>query len=246
MFSFFRKKNTTTGIRSLPIQTDIHSHILPGIDDGAPDIATSLKLVEGLIKMGVTKAIATPHVISDLYRNNPQTIGTALAQLQQAVADYNLPIKIEAAAEYMMDDYFLKMLRTGEKLLTLQNKIVLTEQSYATPTSNLNEISFDLVTAGYQPIMAHPERYAFYHNNYEQYEHLKDLGFKLQVNLLSLTGYYGKPVAKAARFIFENGLADFVGTDLHHDRHLGMLSHPESLAIFYKYCGNKGFNTLFD
>jgi protein-tyrosine phosphatase len=245
MFSIFRKKDTSPGSAKLPITTDIHSHILPGIDDGSPDVATSIKLVEGLVKLGITRAIATPHVISDLYRNNPQTINHALAQLRQEVAAQNLPITIDAAAEYMMDDYFLKLLRSGEKLLTLQGNYVLTEQSYATPTSNLNEISFDLVTAGYQPIMAHPERYGFYHNNFEMFEHLKDLGFKLQVNLLSLTGYYGKPVAKAAKFILDNSLADFVGTDLHHERHMGMLNHPENLAIFEKYCGDQNFNNIF-
>jgi tyrosine-protein phosphatase YwqE len=129
-------------------------------------------------------------------------------------------------------------------LLTIHKNIILTEQSYATPTINLNEISFDLITAGYRPIMAHPERYHFYHNNFEAFSHLKDMGFLLQVNLLSLVGYYGKPAAKAARFIFDNGLADLVGTDMHHERHLSIMQQEQSLAIFDKYLGKLNFNDL--
>lgn len=245
MFNLFKKKSanhhTVTG---LPVTTDIHSHILPGIDDGSPDVATSLELVKGLRQLGIKKTVATPHVIADLYRNTPATINAALAQLKAACAAESLDIEITAAAEYMLDDYFIKLLRADQPLLTIHKNIVLTEQSYATPTHNLNEIAFDLVSAGYKPIMAHPERYGFYHNDYENYSHLKDMGFLLQVNLLSLTGYYGKPVAKSARYLLDNNLADLVGTDLHHSRHLQMLQSPENLALFSQYLSHRTFNDL--
>ena len=242
MFSFFSKKNKEAAITQLPFQTDIHSHILPGIDDGSPDIETSLKLVRGIYNLGITKTVATPHVIADMFRNTPETINNALLLLQAACKKEKINIEITAAAEYMLDDYFIKLLRSGTPLLTIHKNVILTEQSYATPTSNLNEISFELVTAGYLPIMAHPERYPFYHNNYDAYSHLKDMGFLLQVNMLSLTGYYGKPVAKAARYIFDNDLADLVGTDMHHERHLQTLQHPGNLEIFSKYLGNRTYN----
>lgn len=243
MFNFFKKKSIS-GPSVLPIHTDIHSHILPGIDDGSPDIATSIQLVKGLYDLGIRKTVATPHVIADMFRNTPETINKALQQLKEAVAKEGIDIEITAAAEYMLDDYFLKILRTEKQLLTIKNNIVLTEQSYATPTGNLNDIAFELLTAGYKPIMAHPERYVFYHGKYHEFQHLKDMGFLLQVNLLSLTGYYGKGAAKAARYIFENDLADFVGTDLHHDRHLAMLQHPKSLRIFEEQLSYKPFNDL--
>jgi tyrosine-protein phosphatase YwqE len=246
MFNFFKKRSNTSSPAPavLPIDTDIHSHILPGIDDGSPDIETSIQLVKGLYELGIRKTIATPHIIADMFRNTPQTINPALDKLQEAVAKEGIDIEITAAAEYMLDDYFLKLLRSEKKLLTIKNNIVLTEQSYATPTGNLNEIAFELVTAGYKPIMAHPERYPFYHGKYQEFYHLKDMGFLLQVNLLSLTGYYGKGVAKAAKYIFENQLADFVGTDLHHDRHLAMLQHPNSLKLFETHLGYRKFNDL--
>jgi tyrosine-protein phosphatase YwqE len=90
--------------------------------------------------------------------------------------------------------------------------------------------------------MAHPERYHFYHSNYESYNNLKDMGFLLQVNMLSITGYYGKPVAKAAKYLFENNLVDLVGTDMHHERHLEMLQHPKSQQLFEKYLSGKEWN----
>lgn len=244
MFSFFKKKPKPafTGPLLLPVSQDLHSHILPGIDDGSPDIETSIRLVKGLYDLGIRKTVATPHIIADMFRNTPETINAALDKLRTAVKKEGIAIEISAAAEYMLDDYFLKLLRSKNKLLTVHKNIVLTEQSYATPTGNLNEIAFEMAGAGYKPIMAHPERYAFYHNNYDAYTHLKDMGFLLQVNLLSLTGYYGKGVARAARYLFEREMVDFVGTDLHHDRHLDMLRHPESIRIFNEVTGEKKYN----
>jgi protein-tyrosine phosphatase len=245
MFNFFKKTDKNENIiHQLPVHTDIHSHILPGIDDGAPDIEAALILVKGLARLGIKKTIATPHIISDLYRNTPQTITAALDKLKAACIKEAVDIEIEAAAEYMLDDYFIKMLRTGQPLLTIHKKIILTEQSYAAPTHNLNEISFDLISKGYRPIMAHPERYAFYHNNYEAFTDLKNMGFLLQVNFLSLTGYYGKPVARAAKYIFDNDMADLVGTDLHHAKHLQMLQDPANLNLISRYLSKRVYNDL--
>ncbi len=245
MFNFFKKKNTDPPSPVyLPFQTDIHSHILPGIDDGSPDIATSLQLVKGIYDLGIRKTVATPHVIADLYRNTPETINAALAALREACLAEQIDIEINAAAEYMLDDYFLKLLQDDAPLLTIHKNIILTEQSYAASSNNLNELAFSIMTKGYRPIMAHPERYFFYHDNYGAYGHLKDMGFYLQVNVLSLTGYYGKSVAKAAKYILDNDMADFVGTDMHHSRHLSLLQKNESLELFKKYLGKRNFNEL--
>lgn len=242
MFDFLKRKDPPAVIKTLPIITDIHSHILPGIDDGAPDIATSIQLVKGIYALGIRKTVATPHIIGDLYRNTPATINQALQYLKNACEEEEIAIEISAAAEYMLDDYFLQLLRQPDPLLTIQDNFLLTEQSFASPTGNLHEIVFEIISAGYRPIMAHPERYSFYHQNHDNYSRLKDMGFLLQVNLLSLIGYYGKATAKAAKYIISNGLADLVGTDMHHDRHLEMLRHPKSLRLFDEFLGNKKFN----
>ncbi|MGG9972131.1 tyrosine-protein phosphatase [Ferruginibacter sp. SUN002] len=245
MFSFFKRSNSGEAtLTTLPVSTDIHSHILPGIDDGSPDIDTSLSLVRGLYELGIRETVATPHVIGDLYRNTPETINAALLKLQEACAAAAIDIRISAAAEYMMDDNFMRLLKDKNSLLTIKDKVVLTEQPYTSQSDYLREISFDLATEGYKPIMAHPERYYYYHEDYEKYSYLKDLGFTLQVNLLSLTGYYGKPVAKAAKYIFDNDLADYVGTDLHHDRHLAALQHKGNLNLFKKYLSKRAYNVL--
>jgi len=141
-----------------------------------------------------------------------------------------------------MDDHFMELLRKKEPLLTLTKNYILTELSYSTAPQRLEQISFEIHINNYQPLMAHPERYPYYHKNYNAYYRMKELGFLLQVNLLSLTGYYGKTVAKAAKYILENDLADFVGTDLHHFTHLQVLTDPRSIKVFEKYLGDKMYN----
>jgi protein-tyrosine phosphatase len=243
MFNFFGKKNKDNDLPgTLPVILDMHSHILPGIDDGSPDIETSLRLVKGIYDLGIRKSIATPHVIGDMYRNTPETINEALQKLKEACAIEKIDIELSAAAEYMLDDNFMDLIKTKSKILPIHENIILTEQSYASPTGNLNEIAYELMTSGYKPIMAHPERYHFYHNNYEYYTHLKDMGFLLQVNLLSLTGYYGPAVTKAAKFLFKEELVDLVGTDMHHEKHLGVLQKKENLDMWHRYLDGRVYN----
>lgn len=242
MFNFFNRNPESEITTFTNIARDIHSHILPGIDDGSPDIETSLLLIKGLCNLGINKSVATPHIIGDMYRNTPATINNALEKVKIACSEAGINIELSAAAEYMLDDHFMRLLRKKEPLLTITKNLILTELSYLSLPDNLEEMSFEIITGGYQPIMAHPERYFFYHKNYDSFYRLKEIGFLLQVNLLSLTGYYGAPVARAAKFIFEKNLVDLVGTDMHHTRHLQILSKKENLAIFKKYMGDKMYN----
>jgi len=243
MFNLFKKtKNDTATRLPFPVTTDMHSHILPGIDDGSPDIATSVMLVKGLYDLGYRRLIATPHVIGDFYRNNPIIINRELEKLKVACVDAEIDIDLSAAAEYMLDEYFLKLLKQKDQILPVYQNFILTELPYSVMPMNVNEIVFEIITSDYKPILAHPERYFYYHRDFEEYFRLKELGFLLQVNLLSLTGYYGPPVTKAAKFIIENGLADFVGTDMHHIRHLEALTSKETNLILNKLFQGKEFN----
>lgn len=217
----------------------MHSHILPGIDDGSPDVDTSLMLVKGLYDLGIRKCIATPHIIGDLYRNTDETIEAALNKLQKACDAAAMPMQLSAAAEYMLDDYFMELLQQQKPLRTLHKNILLTEIAYTSEPVNLQEIVFHIITSGYQPVLAHPERYLYFHHNYKGYKKLKELGFMLQVNLLSLTGYYGKDIARAARYLLDEGLVDLVGTDLHHNRHLSAFRSEKNLALWGKYIRNE-------
>jgi tyrosine-protein phosphatase YwqE len=242
---FFQSKKTVplyTGFSWLA--QDIHSHILPGLDDGSPDVETSLQLLQSLSDAGIHKFICTPHVIGDMYRNTPVTINAALSKLRNAIKQSGMSMEISAGAEYMLDDHFLELLRNKEPLMKLTKNYILTELSYSTAPEKLEKISFEININNYLPLMAHPERYPYYHKNYDAYYRLKELGFLLQVNLLSLTGYYGKNVAKAAKFILENKLADFVGTDLHHFNHLNVLTDTRSISLFEKYLGDRVYNSF--
>jgi tyrosine-protein phosphatase YwqE len=239
MFNFFKKNKPQHAAHALPgklpFSVDMHSHILPGIDDGSPDLETSVLLVRGLYDLGISTCIATPHIIGALYPNNHQTIEAALGKLQKALVMANVPMQVTAAAEYMLDDYFMELLQKPEPLRTLHDNWLLTEIPYTTEPVNLPEMVFHIITGGYQPVLAHPERYLYFHNDLRYYKKLKDLGFILQVNLLSLTGYYGKPVASAAKYILKEGLAGLVGTDLHHGRHLSALQSAQNQQLFNKY-----------
>ena len=245
MFNFFKKKESPADKNiPLPVSTDIHSHILPGIDDGSPDIETSLQLIQGLYDLGIRRSIATPHIIGDMYRNTPETINNALEKIKVACKNAQIDVELSAAAEYMLDDYFLELLKSKSPLLTLQKNILLTEISYSTAPDNLEMIVSNIKEAGYKPVLAHPERYFYYHHNYDQYFKFIEMGFVLQINLLSLTGYYNNAVKKAARFILENNLANLVGTDLHHHQHLAALSDPKNRAAIQQSLGDKVYNDL--
>ncbi|MEO6490237.1 MAG: CpsB/CapC family capsule biosynthesis tyrosine phosphatase [Ferruginibacter sp.] len=245
MFSLFKNKTPRSKEDSyFPITTDIHSHILPGIDDGSPNIETSIELVKGLMELGITRSIATPHIISDMFRNDAASIGRALDELNAELKVQNLEFEVTAAAEYMMDAYFFELLQRKVKLLPITGNIILTEFSYATLPHSPEQMSFAIITEGYTPILAHPERYPYYYHDHNMYHHLQDLGFLLQINLLSLSGYYGKEAARAANYMLKNGLVSYVGTDLHHDRHLAGLKEAVRKDVFKKALVDKEWNVF--
>lgn len=240
MFSFFTaKRQRQTDF--FPFTIDMHSHILPGIDDGAPDVATAVEMVKALQELGLQRSIATPHIISDAYRNTPETINAALQQLRNALQEAGIQYQVDAAAEYMMDEAFFEKLERGEKLLTLKDDLLLTEFSFGSIPENPKKMCFNIITNGYRPVLAHPERYAYFHQQPKAYHLLHELGFLLQVNLNSLNGYYGPGAQKAAKYILQNDLNHFLGTDAHHERHLQCLQDGRS-AFEKGLKGRDGWN----
>jgi protein-tyrosine phosphatase len=223
MFHFFSKKIFLKDL--LENFVDIHSHILPGIDDGAKDITESIELIMGLQELGVKQFMPTPHIMQDFYPNNDETIAEAYQKLLGALNSKMLSeITINPAAEYMMDDHFQKLLDT-EELFTLKGNFLLIEMSYFQPPINLEEIIFKIKMKGYYPILAHPERYSFYHNTKDYYKKLKQLGCFFQLNLLSLSNHYGNNTEKIANYLIEEQLIDFVATDTHNSNHIKKLSN---------------------
>ncbi|RAR51124.1 tyrosine-protein phosphatase [Flavobacterium lacus] len=198
---------------------DIHSHLIPGIDDGAKTDEEALKLITELEKIGFKQFITTPHIIHGVWNNTHEIIKEGEKALNDFLIEKAPQNKIKAAAEYMMDSYFMERLQ-NEKLLTLKDAYILVEMSYLNPPIQLMEIVFEIQVAGYKPILAHPERYLFYHENFDAYYKLKKAGCLLQLNLLSVTGYYGESVAKTAQKLVTNNMIDFVGSDVHHLNHV--------------------------
>ncbi|HQF49023.1 MAG TPA: histidinol phosphatase, partial [Flavobacterium alvei] len=184
MFTIFQSKPILKDI--IPDNyIDIHSHILPGIDDGAKTLGDSLQLIQALQGFGASKLITTPHVIQHFWENSSQNIKEKEAETNLELKKNNLSIPFRAAAEYMMDENFVKLFQS-EKLLTLKSNYVLVEMSYINPPIQLYSILFDLQVAGYIPVLAHPERYNFFHKNFEEYNKLINAGCLLQLNLLSV------------------------------------------------------------
>lgn len=204
----------------------MHSHLIPGIDDGSPDMETSIRLIRALVALGYKKIITTPHIFTDLYPNTPEIIGAGHKAVRAEIERQQIPVEFLAAAEYMMDDHFTTMLEEGKPLLTLKDKMILVELSFAVPSINLKEILFTLQLKGYQPVLAHPERYLYFSIGREWYDQLKDLGCLFQLNLLSLTGYYGKAAQELAQYLIKKKYVDLLGTDMHHERHLQQLQSP--------------------
>ena len=198
----------------------MHSHLLPGIDDGAEDMESSLALIKGMRDLGYTKLITTPHVMWDMYKNTHEVIREKLSRVAAAVKEAGIDVELNAAAEYFLDEHVEELLRNKEPLLTIKDNMVLTEFSMAFPSMNIKEILFEMEMQGYQPIIAHPERYVYLEKNKDFYRELKDVGCLFQLNILSLGGHYGRSVTELAHYLLKNDYYSLLGTDLHHLGHL--------------------------
>jgi tyrosine-protein phosphatase YwqE len=225
MFKFFNRSSSASFDFGL-IGTDMHSHILPGIDDGSRDMDSTVDLIRGLTALGYKKLIATPHVMWDMYKNSSAAILNKLSEVRARLKTENISVEIDAAAEYFLDDHVVNLIKSNTPLLTLGNNMVLVEFSLAHASLELKDILFELQMQSYVPVIAHPERYIYLDRSRDLYDELKDMGCLFQLNVLSLTGGYGKTVQELAHFLIKKGYYDLVGTDLHHARHLEMLGSP--------------------
>lgn len=237
-FPFFKKTNT------LITTVDIHSHLIPGIDDGAKDMERSIELILSLKSMGYTKLITTPHV-SDMFPNTSQIILNGYSKLKAELEKQKINIEIEIAAEYYADATFEQLLKEKD-LLTFGGEMnyLLFELSYFTRPQDLESLIQEIKLAGYTPVLAHPERYVYFHDSIiDTYVNLKALGVLFQINLNSIVSYYSDEITKVVKKLILNGLVDFIGSDTHHRRHTKFLEkslkHP-----FYKKIMEK--NTLLN
>jgi protein-tyrosine phosphatase len=239
MFNFFKKKKE---VRKEPsfnyesVMVDMHSHVLPGIDDGAQNPQESVELIKRMIALGIKKIIATPHIMIDFYKNTPESINGALAILKAELEKEGLDIPIEAAAEHFFDETFEPRIDEG-KLMIMGDNYVLFEYSFVSPPPNAFAVVQKMIELGYKPILAHPERYPYMTT--DEMSNLRSWGCNMQLNTISLTGYYGKDVKKKAESMVDLQLVDFISSDMHHLRHADAfkdaLTTPHLEKLLFNY-----------
>ncbi len=220
------------------LHTDMHSHLLPGLDDGAETVEHSLELLRELRELGFRKLVMTPHVMGDFYKNTPEGIRAALAELRTAAAAAGLDdVQLECAAEYYLDEWLGQKLAAGTELLTFggERRYLLFETSYMNEPFNLQATIFELKAAGYRPVLAHPERYTYFYGRLAEVRKLREeYGVLLQLNLNSLAGYYSPAARRVAEQLIDERLIDFVGTDTHHLRHTAALAGKTVSSSYFQ------------
>jgi protein-tyrosine phosphatase len=217
------------------LRTDMHSHLLPGLDDGAETVEHSLELLRELRALGYRKLVMTPHIMGDFYKNTPEGIRAALAVMQRAATEAGLlDVELHCAAEYYLDEWFGQRLDRGDQLLTFggEKRYLLFETSYINEPFNLAETVFRLQSMGYQPVLAHPERYTYFYGRFDDLKKLREQGVLLQLNLNSLAGYYSSGAKKIAEKMIDARLVDMVGTDTHNLKHISTL-RDKTLSAAY-------------
>ena len=215
------------------LKCDIHSHLIPGIDDGAQTIEDALLMIDYFKSQGYNKLITTPHIMSDYYKNTPEIIFSGLEKLKEAVKNAGLDIELEAAAEYYLDYHFEQKIEQ-KQLLTFGNNYVLFELGFLFPPDFLNKAIFLLQTNGYKPVLAHPERYTYWYRDFNKYYELKEKGVLFQMNINSLTGYYSIDTKKIAERMVDEDMIELVGSDCHNMNHIQLLDECKKEKYLHK------------
>lgn len=224
LFTIFRKKNRKLEqpVDLSLVGVDIHSHLVPGIDDGSKSIEDSIQMIRELKELGYRKLITSPHIMGDHFRNTPEIIHSGLDEVKAELNEQQIDMQMGAIAEYYLDFDLERKMEEG-RLMTFGSNYLLFEISYMNPPDNLNSMIFKLQTQGYKLVLAHPERYNFWHNDFNQYNALVDKGVLLQLNINSLTGYYSIPTKIVAQKMIEQNMITFLGTDCHHLGHINLM-----------------------
>ena len=213
--SFFKRKVEVYG-EVLPLEVDMHSHLLPNLDDGADSLDEAVRLVEQFVKMGYKKLITTPHVMEEFYPNTPQKIQAKVTQLNEAISQLGWDIHIQGAAEYYLDEYFIERLRQKETLLSFgKKKYVLFETAFLNASPYFNEAVFLLQSQGYTPVLAHPERYQYLYNDFGKLKDIANRGVLLQTNINALVGCYNIKAKEVAEKLIDNNMVSFIASDCH-------------------------------
>lgn len=218
LFSIFKtdKKNHNNHY----LQVDVHSHLIYGVDDGAKTLDDSIELITKMKNFGVQKIITTPHIMNDFYKNSKDILFPKRDEIINKIHELDLNVQFECAAEYYLDEGFKAKLNDKNNLLTIEEEYVLVETSYMNKPVNLFQLIFDIQSAGFKPIIAHPERYIYFHESFENYIELFEKNVYFQVNVNSLSGYYSKSAKQIAEKLIDKNMVHFFGSDCHSVKHI--------------------------
>ncbi len=232
MLNWFKPKEQNPDVE--PITVDIHSHLLPNLDDGVESFEQAEEIILNFIDLGYKKLITTPHVMSDAYRNTSAGILSRLSELNEYLKSKNIHIPIEAAAEYYLDEELVNKLNSDEPLLTFGQNLLLFETNFLSEPLILKEFIFLANTKGYQPVLAHPERYIYLQNNFEKAQDFLDRGVYFQININSITGHYSKAIQQTVHKLIDKGMVHLVGSDCHHLQHINLVREAQKTKAYKK------------
>ena len=233
MFNIFQRKSKKDA--KLFYTTDVHSHILPGVDHGSQSVEESLEMLQAQLDMGISHVMCTSHVTAETFENTPESLTAAYEELKNAIAREGLPINIYVSAEYRIDEYWTQEYEAGH-LLPLPGNHVLLENSFAQELIGIDNMMCDLQVKGYRPILAHPERYRYYNDRRDRYKTLHNASVKFQINILSLAGYFGKGARERALWLIQNNLCDMLGSDMHNMEHAQIIKEYIGSRDWRKLC----------
>ena len=217
---------------------DMHSHLIPGIDDGSKNVDESIMMIKALLDLGFSRIITTPHILPGYFLNTKADIVLEAKNLQKHIEAEGLGIELLVAAEYYTDEHLLDLLEKDE-LLPLPGKHLLFELPVVDPPHNLHDYIFAMQTRGYIPLLAHPERYVYAYRDRTFLKDMRGLGVKFQMNILSLSGAYGQGPSTLATDLLDKGWYDFAATDLHNPSQVQALHEALHVMPHYEFANKE-------
>ncbi|MBK9175021.1 MAG: capsular biosynthesis protein [Flavobacteriales bacterium] len=232
--SLFGKRDAAMGPADLSVlRCDVHSHFIPGIDDGSQNLEQSMELLRAMHELGYRKVITTPHSMADGYRNSPEIILGGLEKLRAEIRNQGLELEVDAAAEYYLDHELEKKV-AEQSVLTFGDRLLLFELPFISEPQMLLSVVFQMQTQGYRPVLAHPERYGYWHHDFSKYERLKERGVLFQLNLVALSGAYGPKAREIAERLIDAGAYELLGSDCHNMNHIEAIRNTLTRPYLHK------------
>lgn len=214
------------------ILVDIHSHLLPGLDDGAKSITETIEICKLMYQLGYQKIIATPHNQKGWFNNPPEKIYETLNKVNIALSVHRINLQLGVASEYYLDELFIQQIKKKDVLTFGQNYVLFELSPFICSKTLFSDIR-TIIDYGYTPVLAHPERYIYFYNQKEKYNYLNELGVKLQLNLVSLSYSVSKELRSNAEYLVDCQLVSFCGSDSHSVKNPNIIAQLANTTVYF-------------